>query len=200
MSLPLALARIEQIERALVPQPAATPPAGASAVAPTATAAMTSTPVAGPSFASLLGNASGSPMTTIASAEVGQSEQPPGSNDSPRIAQYRTATAGSGVGPWCAYFVSWVARQAGTPLGDHGEGFGSVDQLYAWAQRTGRAVANGPGVVPRPGDLIVFDEHIGIVEQVRPDGRIQTIEGNSSDRVSRNLHESSDALGFVRMS
>ncbi len=201
MSLPLALARIEQIEQALVPQPAATSPAAAASVAaPTATAAMASATVAGPSFASLLSTASGSPMTTIAAGELGQAEQPPGSNDSPRVAQYRLATAGSGVGPWCAYFVSWVARQAGVPLGDHGEGFGSVDQLYAWAQRTGRAVANAPGVVPRPGDLIVFHEHVGIVEQVLPDGRIQTIEGNSSDRVSRNLHESSDALGFVRMS
>ncbi|MGN6187573.1 MAG: CHAP domain-containing protein [Conexibacter sp.] len=199
MSLPLALARIDQIERALVPQPAATAPsAAASVAAPTATAAAAS--VGSPSFASMLGSASGSPMTTIASAEVGQAEQPPGSNDSPRIAQYRTATAGSGVGPWCAYFVSWVARQAGTPLGDHGEGFGSVDQLYAWAQRAGRAVPNGPGVVPRPGDLIVFHEHIGIVEQVLPDGRIQTLEGNSSDRVSRNVHDFSDAVGYVRMS
>jgi len=200
MSLPLALARIDQIERALVPQPAATPPTAAlaSPPAPAATAAAAS--LSGPSFASLLGNASGSPLTTIAAGEVGQAEQPPGSNDSPRIAQYRTATAGSGVGPWCAYFVSWVARQAGAPLGDQGEGFGSVDQLYAWAQRTNRAVPNGPGVVPRPGDLIVFHEHVGIVEQVLPDGRVQTIEGNSSDRVSRNLHESSDALGFVRMS
>lgn len=194
MSLPLALARIDQIERALVPQPVATPPSSSVA------AASATAPVASASFASLLGNAGGSPMTTIAGAEVGQAEQPPGSNDSPRIAQYRTATAGSGVGPWCAYFVSWVARQAGVPLGDHGEGFGSVDTLYAWAQRTGRAVPNGPGVVPRPGDLVVWDEHIGIVEQVLPDGRVQTIEGNSSDRVSRNLHESSDALGFVRMS
>jgi hypothetical protein len=197
MSLPLALARVDQIERALVPQPVATstnsPVAGVSTAAPVA-------PVASASFASLLGNASGSPMTTIAAAEVGQAEQPPGSNDSPRIAQYRTATAGSGVGPWCAYFVSWVARQAGAPLGDHGEGFGSVDALYAWAQRAGRAVPNGPGVVPRPGDLIVWDEHVGIVEQVLPDGRVQTLEGNSSDRVSRNVHESSDALGFVRMS
>jgi len=192
MSLPLALARVDQIERALVPQPVAI-----SLVTPSASA---TAPVASASFASLLGNASGSPITTIAAGEVGQAEQPPGSNDSPRIAQYRTATAGSGVGPWCAYFVSWVARQAGVPLGDHGEGFGSVDQLYAWAQRTGRAVPNGPGVVPRPGDLIVWDEHVGIVEQVLPDGRIQTLEGNSSDRVSRNVREFSDALGFVRMS
>ena len=61
----------------------------------------------------------------LAQAEVGVAEQPPGSNDSPRIAQYRQATAGSGVGPWCAYFVSWAARQAGAPLGDQGQGFGA---------------------------------------------------------------------------
>ena len=198
MSLPLALARIDQIERALVPQPSATSPAPAAVAAAGGTAS--ATPVASASFARMLGDASASPMTTIAGAEVGQAEQPPGSNDSPRIAQYRTATAGSGVGPWCAYFVSWVARQAGAPLGDQGEGFGSVDALYGWAQRAGRAVPNTPGVVPRPGDLIVWDEHIGIVEQVLPGGRIQTLEGNSSDKVSRNMHEFSDALGYVRMS
>jgi hypothetical protein len=215
MSLPLALARIDQIERALVPPDVA----AMSAAVGGAAAPGTTTPVAAAagssSFATALQGAmpagmvptiapgAGSPgnaMTLIAGAEVGQAEQPPGSNDSARIAQYRTATAGSGVGPWCAYFVSWVSRQAGMPLGDHGEGFGSVDQLYAWAQRNGRAVSNGPGVVPRPGDLIVWDEHIGIVEQVLPGGRIQTLEGNSSDKVSRNVHDFSDALGYVRMS
>jgi CHAP domain len=216
MSLPLAVARIEQIERALVP-PSPTQATVGAAAAPSGSAPMAAAATAGgpSSFASALQGAlpggyapgiSGGGMSpanaicAIAGAEVGQSEQPPGSNDSPRIAQYRTATAGSGVGPWCAYFVSWAARQAGTPLGDHGEGFGSVDQLYAWAQRTGRAVPNGPGVVPRPGDLIVFHEHIGLVEQVLPDGRIQTIEGDSSDRVSRNMHDFSDAVGYVRMS
>ena len=55
----------------------------------------------------------------------------PGSNDSPRISQYRQATAGSGVGPWCAYFVSWASRQAGVPLGDSGQGFGRVDDVMA---------------------------------------------------------------------
>jgi hypothetical protein len=139
-------------------------------------------------------------MVALAQGEVGQAEFPPGSNDSPRIATYRQATAGSGVGPWCAYFVSWLAQQSGTPLGDSGQGFGRVDDVYAWAQRTGRAVPNGPGVVPSPGDLIVWDEHIGMVEQVLPDGRIQTIEGNSSDKVSRNVHEAGSALGYVRMS
>lgn len=204
MSLALALARIDQIGGALAPPPPASASPATAPTVPTASAA---------SFASLLQNArptglsavppygGGAPaLVSAASAEVGQAEQPPGSNDSFRIAEYRTATAGSGVGPWCAYFVSWAARQAGMPLGDRGEGFGSVDALYAWAQRSGRAMPAGPGVVPRPGDLIVWDEHVGIVEQVLPDGRIQTIEGNSSDRVSRNVHEFSDALGYVRMS
>jgi CHAP domain len=143
----------------------------------------------------------GAAIVAAAAGEVGQAEQPPGSNDSPRIAQYRAATAGaSGPGPWCAYFTSWACRQAGVPVGDHGEGFGSVDALYAWAQRTGRAQPAGSGYVPRPGDLIVFHEHIGIVENVLPGGQIQTIEGNSSDRVSRRTHAAGDAVGFVRTS
>jgi hypothetical protein len=212
VSLSLALARIDQIERALVPPDVAAMSAAVGGAAapsdPTAVAASAGAGSASPfpSFASALQGAlpgTGAPANTmcaIADGEVGQAEQPPGSNDSPRIAQYRSATAGSGVGPWCAYFVSWVARQAGTPLGDNGEGFGSVDQLYAWAQRTGRAVPNGPGVVPRPGDLVVFHEHVGIVEQVLPGGKIETVEGNYSDRVSRNMHDFSDAVGYVRMS
>ena len=65
-------------------------------------------------------------------------EQPPGSNDSPRIAQYRQATAGSGVGPWCAYFVSWAAREAGVPIGDAGQGYGLVDDVWAWGSGPAR--------------------------------------------------------------
>jgi hypothetical protein len=142
----------------------------------------------------------GQRIVALAQAEVGQAEYPDGSNDSPRIAVYRQATAGSGVGPWCAYFTSWVAQQAGVPLGESGQGFGRVDDVYAWAQSVGRAVPNNGGAVPNPGDLIVWDEHIGIVEQVLPDGRIQTIEGNSSNKVSRNVHDAGSALGYVRMS
>ena len=141
----------------------------------------------------------GARVVAAAQGEVGQAEQPPGSNDSPRIAMYRSATAGNpGVGPWCAYFASWAARQAGAPLGNQGQGFGSVDQLWAWAQSSGRAYS-GSTQQPQPGDLIVFHEHVGIVESVLPDGRIQTIEGNSSDRVSRRVHAPGDAVGYVRV-
>jgi hypothetical protein len=206
MSLALALARIEALEHAFDPAPPApVASSGSTSAAPMASAAsfssvlqgaLTPAAVGAPNVAAVGGVP---PIVAAAEGEVGQAEQPPGSNDSPRIATYRQATAGSGVGPWCAYFVSWAARQAGTPLGDQGQGFGSVDALSAWAQRTGRAIPNGPGVVPQPGDLVVFHEHVGIVEAVLPDGRVQTIEGNSGNRVARNVHAPGDALEYVRM-
>ena len=214
MSVQDVISRIAEIQTGLVPQakPAAQPAAGASTQfsqllqQASGTTAGAGAAMAGSSAGMPLGaigtlpaTSGGAGLLAAAQREVGVAEQPPGSNDSPRIAGYRRATAGSGVGPWCAYFTSWAAREAGMPLGDNGQGFGSVDALYGWAQRAGRAVPDGPGVVPRPGDLIVWDEHIGIVEGVQPDGSIATIEGNSSDRVSRRVHPAGSAVGYVRM-
>jgi hypothetical protein len=202
MSVQDVLARIAAIQGGLIPPGPAAPPSTATAGADGTFSQLLQ--AAGPTGATLPAGAvpagpGGSALLAAVQREVGVAEQPPGSNDAPRIAQYRQATAGSGVGPWCAYFTSWAAREAGMPLGDNGQGFGSVDALYAWAQQSGRAVPNGPGVVPRPGDLVVWDEHIGVVEAVLPDGSVQTIEGNSSDQVSRRTHEASSALGYVRM-
>ena len=110
----------------------------------------------------------GAQMVALAQAEVGQTEQPPGSNDSPRIAEYRSATAGSGVGPWCAYFVSWAAKQAGTPLGEQGQGFGAR-RGAAGTGRSAPAARIRPAAGRSPGDLIVWGgRHIGIVESVDP--------------------------------
>jgi hypothetical protein len=209
VSIETVAARIAALQSALAP-PSTAPSApvqttataaGNSSFAGMLTSAMGPGATAGMSPVGAVGGAGGpgAAIVAAAAAEVGQAEQPPGSNDSPRIAQYRAATAGApGPGPWCAYFTSWACRQAGVPVGDHGEGFGSVDALYAWAQRSGRAAPSGSGYVPKPGDLIVFNEHIGIVENVLPNGQIQTIEGNSSDQVSRRTRPPGDAVGFVR--
>jgi len=144
----------------------------------------------------------GERIVAIAESQLGQTEQPPGSNESPAIAEYRSATAGAIPGaPWCAYFASWVARQAGEPIGAQGQGLGAVSEIWSWAQSTGRAVTNGPGVVPKPGDLIVFgDEHVGIVRDVLPNGRIQTIEGNYENKVAANERSATEATGYVSMS
>jgi hypothetical protein len=203
MSLDVALSRIAQLQ-SMFAAPAAT-----QAPAPTPTAAASTS-----SFATQLQSASAASLTPTAPTSAGQAivnlvrneigvkEQPPGSNDAPRIAQFRQATAGSGVGPWCAYFTSWAAREAGVPLGDNGQGFGRVDDVYAWAQKTGKAIPNtGGDVKPQPGDLIVWDEHIGVVESVEADGTIKTIEGNSSDQVAQRTYPpgSRPAIGYVRL-
>jgi hypothetical protein len=199
MSFELALQRVTELQTMLNPAPPATaaPPTQTFSTAletATTPASLTALPAASG------GTNAGRAALAFAQAEVGQAEQPPGSNDSPRIAQYRQATAGSGVGPWCAYFVSWAARQAGTPLGDQGQGFGRVDDVWAWGERTGRATP-AASAHPQPGDLIVWDEHIGIVESVGADGSINTVEGNSSDRVSKRTYgpDGGGAVGYVRL-
>jgi hypothetical protein len=152
-------------------------------------------PVAAP-----VAGAGGAAMVQVAASQVGVAEQPPGSNDGPQVATYRASVAGAGIGPWCAQFASWVARGAGEPLGEQGQGFQSVAAVYGWAQRTGRALPAGS--VPSPGDLIVWGgEHIGIVESVGADGSIHTIEGNSGDAVTRHTYgpDGGGATGFVKM-
>ena len=208
MSVQEVLARIAQIDTAFNPRPpaqAADPTsfravlgAQTDAAAPTTLGALATGQVGyTPAVAPGADGTGPAAMVRAAAAEVGQSEQPPGSNDSPRIAQYRSATAGSAVGPWCAYFASWAARQAGIPLGEQGQGFGAVSAVWDWAQRTGRATSQAA-----PGELIVWgSRHVGIVESVDPDGTIHTIEGNSSDAVSRQTYgpDGGGATGYVRL-
>jgi hypothetical protein len=212
MSLATTVARIAELQLQLNPQLQSPQPAttaatttgsstfgsqlAAAGIPGVAGTTATATTAAVPSG----GTSAGQAILNAVRGEVGVREQPPGSNDSPRIAQYRQATAGSGVGPWCAYFTSWAARQAGVPLGDQGQGFGRVDDVYAWAQRTGKAIPAGTAK-PQPGDLIVWDEHIGVVESVDPNGAIHTIEGNSSDQVARRTYgaDGGGAIGYVRL-
>jgi cell wall-associated NlpC family hydrolase len=209
MAITDAVARINQIE-SLVQRsidPATPPPAfepaltAASPVPPDAVMAPTAAPAslaqvpAAPPDA-----AAGSRALAYAEAEVGQGEEPPGSNDGPRIALYRSAVAGAVPGdPWCADFVSWAAQQAGAPIGDGGTGLGSVAGITDWAQRTGRLLP--AGAQPQPGDLILFgDQHVGMVESVAPDGSLTTVEGNYAQAVSRVHRSPYEATGYVRLS
>jgi len=218
MSVESVLARVATLEQAIA-NPAnllATNAAGTGGTAaptapdPTQTSGSTTfaqalqsatqtTPIASTSNAPA--TTQGQQIVRTAESQLGQTEQPPGSNESPAIAMYRTATAGAVPGaPWCAYFASWATRQAGKPLGANGEGIGSVGQIWSWAQSTGRAIPNGPGVTPQPGDLIVFgDEHVGIVRDVLPNGDIQTIEGNYENKVAANVRTPTEATGYVNM-
>ncbi|MCW2925682.1 MAG: hypothetical protein JWM98_3086 [Thermoleophilia bacterium] len=149
----------------------------------------------------------GARMVALAQGELGVTETS-GNNDGPRIREYRSATAGAqdSPGPWCAYFVSWLAKNAGAPVGAGGNGTGYVPTLEAWGKQQDRFVEFG-SQQPKPGDIAIFDwggdgtpDHTGIVESVGADGTINTIEGNSSDRVQRRSYAAStnDIRGFVR--
>jgi hypothetical protein len=207
MSVEAVMSRIAELQHGLRPSTPGTTPAPLGESATAFTSVLAGQTAGGPTATTAALGAGGATTAgqralQVAAAEVGVAEQPPGSNDAPRIAQYRQATAGSGVGPWCAYFVSWAAQQAGAPLGEAGQGFGSVGAVAGWAQRTGRWTPAGAGTRPNPGDLIVWGgEHIGLVESVDPDGSIHTIEGNSSNAVTRRTHgaDGDGATGYVRV-
>lgn len=196
-----ALSRMQQLEsmvsqisspQAFLPQ-ASTSTAATASTASTfqqalSAATATQTATAGASGSGGLG------ALQVAESQVGVTEQPPGSNDGPQIAQYRTAVQGAYAGaPWCAYFVSWCAREAGTPIGDQGQGLGSVAGITDWASRTGRLTQT-----PAPGELILFGtEHVGIVKSVNADGSLTTVEGNASNGVNVETRWPSEATGYV---
>jgi hypothetical protein len=83
--------------------------------------------------------------------------------------------------PWCDIFISWIGVEAGAR---NIIGRAAYTPAHAqWFKNQGRW-----GKTPRRGAIAFFDfpdgvhriQHVGIVESVRSDGRIVTIEGNTS--------------------
>ena len=131
----------------------------------------------------------------------GVHEIPDGSNQSPDISRYLTATQGSIHGAaWCAYFVSYIARRAGMPIGQGGSGIGYVGTVNDWAQQVHRYFSpSDPIYKPAGGDIIMWSpNHIGIVI-ARNGNDLTTIEGNASNAVSRLHRTVSGATGFLRL-
>ena len=103
---------------------------------------------------------------------------------------------------WCACFASWCADQAGLIDAGLVPRSAVCTDSIEWFNNRGKFV--DPSYIPSPGDLIFFDwgndghaDHVGIVVSVA-NGRVYTIEGNSSDRVRRNDYSlnSSSIYGY----
>jgi hypothetical protein len=124
-------------------------------------------------------------MGTAASA-LGVAQSFIGYTEGPRNNETQFgAWSGYNFQPWCGSFVNWVLHHTNTfnePSSVYTpSGAQSYQSLGRWIPRNGN---------PQPGDLVYFDwggsqttsriDHIGFVEAVLPDGRIQTIEGNTS--------------------
>ena len=125
-----------------------------------------------------------------------------GLNENSNTKEIMKVTGESGINPsttpWCAAFAINMMK-------DHGvldtEGLSNPNYcptVKSWAQDK-KIWGESGKYTPKPGDAILFDwegdgtsDHIGIVESVK-NGKVYTIEGNSSDSVKRNSYSLGDA-------
>jgi hypothetical protein len=103
---------------------------------------------------------------------------------------------------WCQMYDWWV------PFSIHFPHLKTAATMVAVADARKHKTFHSGKAGIAPGDSIYFHwpdstrpkdqpDHVGIVELVRKDGAIQTIEGNSSDMVRRNLRRA-NILGYIR--
>lgn len=122
-----------------------------------------------------------SDVLAVARNEIGYKESPKGSNRTKYGSWY-----GLNGEPWCAMFVSWVFDKAGLRLpASTSKGFAYTPAGAAWFKKQGRWVSN-ISTKAEAGDVVFFYwpnmgriAHVGIVEDVRPNGDLETIEGNT---------------------
>lgn len=86
---------------------------------------------------------------------------------------------GAGQTDWCAYFASWVYKQAGYPVTSDGDPYSNVSQFAVATDRFDIHPADG-SYVPQPGDLALYGYHVNIVVAVSADNprEFTTIGGN----------------------
>ena len=139
-------------------------------------------------------------LLNVARAQVGVGENPDGSNNVKYNTWYYGRAVSGDAYPWCAVFVSWVAKEAGV-MGTAIPKYASCRRGVAWFKEQGRW--QGKTYTPAPGDIIFYDwdldgssDHTGIVEYVDGSG-IHTIEGNSSNKVIKGtVKNNKNILGF----
>ncbi len=139
-------------------------------------------------------------IVKVAEGELGVCEP---SGDDKYIKYYNSIAGGSFAMTvaWCAIFVTWCKSMAGiaTSIIPH---FASCDVGKQWFEKKGQyklAKAYGGTYTPVKGDVIFFSSkrtqadstHVGIVTGVSG-STVNTIEGNTSDKVARRSYALSD--------
>ena len=118
----------------------------------------------------------------VAISQIGQKENPLGSNWGKPVQDYLKAVGINFPASWCMAFVYWCFEQCGpnNPLVKTG----GVLNAWSTADRKYRVVGD-----PQPGDIFIMNfgkglGHTGIVEKVDTNF-IYTIDGNTNDSGSR---------------
>lgn len=128
-------------------------------------------------------------LIEIAKTQVGYTElntstgSPIAPNDPAGYTKYGESF-GAPTGEWCAYFVSWCARQAGIPTSVLPR-LGNCAASVRWYKNYSVFRPASSGYVPKAGDIMFFNwsggetaKHVGIVTGVSGD-KVYTIEGNT---------------------
>lgn len=143
----------------------------------------------------------------IAKSQIGKQEIPKGSNAGTDVEKY-LKSVGLGKGySWCMAFVYWCFLEASIQT-----------KLKNTLKKTGGVLAQWNSIdakykkqEPQTGDVFIMDfgkgqGHTGFVEKILPNGKIQTIEGNTNDDGSREGYEVcrrtrnlSTIKGFIRI-
>ena len=124
-----------------------------------------------------------------------------GMHESRDTAAISKITQKSGINPattpWCAAFAMNMIDEHGLLDLDGLSNRNYCPTIENWAREKG-VYGTPDKYKPKTGDAIMFDwngdgteDHIGLVESVK-DGKVYTIEGNSSDSVKRNVYDLGD--------
>jgi len=128
---------------------------------------------------------------TIAIGQVGQKENPLGSNWGHPVQDYLASIGIHFPASWCMAFVYWCFDHAAGQLAQPNPLFKTGGVLTQWTNRPlNRIIVAAPANPPKPGDIFIMDlgkglGHTGIVELLGADGSLHTIEGNTNDSGSR---------------
>lgn len=124
-------------------------------------------------------------LLDVARGELGYQE---GANNNTKYG----AWYGLNYNAWCMMFVHWCFAQAGISLPYKSASCSDMRYWYMTHRPSMWHVSD-----PQPGDIVIYNGHTGIVEQVYAWG-IEAIEGNYSNKVSRVKRNINDCLGFIR--
>ena len=148
-------------------------------------------------------------VVAIAAAEVGVTEEPPGSNQGKRVNEYLLSV---GLGPgfsWCAAFIVWVYKRAyagqlaGCPIVPTGGVMDHYRRAPAKAKITAAQARANPALV-RPGviGILLLDKHTGAGHTYIVTGRngvnLETVEGNTAPASAANAG-TREGVGVFRL-
>lgn len=130
---------------------------------------------------------------------------------------------GNGRFSWCGAFQTWCMINCGAaplgtiraikskaPPGYEHYTFALVEYWQQWAMANGLYHHASSGYVPQPGDQIIYDwdkikadsgwdDHIGMLVNVRPDGQLNTAEGNTGNQTALKIRPAHFVNGYIHI-